>query len=286
MRLGNERQGVARDKAQGVTMGVVSDEASGEMQGEVEGTTEGIAFIENIMEHIAKELGKDPVEVKLKNLAKNEERIADIVSYWKTKSDYSNRVVAVQDFNKVAQVCAYALGMALELVSIKPSNVLTSPNNMVTGGSIASESCAYLNVMYSGITDALKNYYIHGVTVAEVEVDVLTGEHQILHVDILEDAGESLSPEIDIGQVEGAFVMGLGYWLKEFMVYDNDTGKALTNRTWNYKPPGAKDIPIDFRIQLRKNAPNPGGVLHSKDPPATPEKVFLASLTNYKQFEL
>ncbi|XP_049838711.1 xanthine dehydrogenase-like [Schistocerca gregaria] len=381
------------------------------------GTTEGIAFIENIMEHIAKELGKDAVEVKLKNLAKNEERIADMISYWKTKSDYSNRVVAVQDFNKnnrwrkrgisvvpmryrfdyfsnfyaivsvyahdgtisvahggiecgqgintkVAQVCAYALGVPLELVSIKPSNVLTSPNNMVTGGSIASESCAYATLraceellkrlapikeklkdpswqeliaaayaanvdlcstfmMYAGITDALKNYYIYGVTVAEVEVDALTGEHQILRVDILEDAGESLSPEIDIGQVEGAFVMGLGYWLKEFMVYDNDTGKALTNRTWNYKPPGAKDIPIDLRIQLRKNAPNPVGVLRSKatgepplcmsicalfaireavlasrqasahsekwfemNPPATPEKVFLASLINYKQFEL
>ncbi|XP_049839222.1 uncharacterized protein LOC126284382 [Schistocerca gregaria] len=381
------------------------------------GTTEGIAFTENIMEHIAKVLGKDAIEVKLKNLPKNDTNIADMVPYWKNKSDYLNRVLAIQDFNKnnrwrkrgisivpmkyrfdylgnfhaivsvyardgtvsvshggiecgqgintkVAQVCAHALGVPLEFVSVKPSNILTSPNNMVTGGSIASESCVYATLraceelsrrlapvkeklkdpswqeliaaaflanvnlcssfmMYAGITDALKRYYIYGVTVAEVEVDILTGQHQILRVDILEDAGESLSPEIDVGQVEGAFVMGLGYWLKEFMVYDDNTGKALTNRTWNYKPPGAKDIPIDFRIELRKNAPNPVGVLRSKatgeppfcmsisalfaireavlaarqdsgysakwfdmNPPATPEKVFLTSLTNHNQFEL
>lgn len=112
--------------------------------------------------------------------------------------------------------------------------------------------------------DTVKPYKIYGVTIAEVEIDLLTGQHTVNRVDIMEDAGMSLSPEIDVGQVEGAFVMGMGYWTSEDLVYDPKTG-ALTNyRTWNYKPPGAKDIPVDFRVSFVRNSNNVLGVLRSK----------------------
>lgn len=58
--------------------------------------------------------------------------------------------------------------------------------------------------------------------------------------------------------------MGIGYWTSEKIVYDPDNGKLLTDRTWNYKPPGIKDIPADFRIYFRRNSKNPCGVLQSK----------------------
>lgn len=136
----------------------------------------------------------------------------------------------------------------------------------------------------------------------------------------------SMNPELDVGQVEGAFVMGLGFWLTEKIIYDAKTGQNLTNGTWvraftwlqpvikfllsviikitrqlsrleckanasnqsllrlflntpvfisfddvfislqyqEYKPPCSKDIPIDFRVTLLKNAPNPLGILRSK----------------------
>jgi len=107
-------------------------------------------------------------------------------------------------------------------------------------------------------------YNIWGVTIVEVELDVLTGEHLILQVDLLEDCGISLNPTIDIGQVEGAFVMALGFWLSEEMIFDPHTGRLLTDGTWEYKPPTAKDIPVRWNIELLKSSKNPKGVLNSK----------------------
>ncbi|KAG5346431.1 XDH dehydrogenase, partial [Acromyrmex charruanus] len=102
--------------------------------------------------------------------------------------------------------------------------------------------------------DRIKPYAIYGVTSAEVEIDLLTGQHIIRRVDLMIDAGISMNPKIDVGQVEGAFVMGIGYWTSEDLVYAPDTGKLITDRTWNYKPPGAKDIPEDFRVYLCQNS--------------------------------
>ncbi|XP_053662777.1 xanthine dehydrogenase/oxidase-like [Anopheles marshallii] len=203
---------------------------------------------------------------------------------------------------KAAQVAAFTLGIPLEKISIKPTNSMTSPNATMTGGSMTSEAvcyavikaCEILNTRLKPIKDELKNapwekvtqtcysrdidlsvlyqykkadlkpYSIWGLGCAEIEVDVLTGAVQLTRVDILEDTGESLSPGIDVGQIEGAFVMGIGYWLTESLVYDMTNGALLTNRSWNYKPPGAKDIPVDFRIQLIQTGDNRAGVLRSK----------------------
>lgn len=128
-----------------------------------------------------------------------------------------------------------------------------------------------LTTTYRATAPELKPYDIWGLCCAELEVDVLTGNVLLHRVDLLEDTGESMSPSVDVGQVEGAFVMGLGYWLTECLQYDRENGELMTNRTWTYKPPGAKDIPVDFRVRFLQKSANPFGVLRSK---ATGEPAF------------
>jgi xanthine dehydrogenase/oxidase len=119
------------------------------------------------------------------------------------------------------------------------------------------------NCRFSPNEPNLASYPIYGICACEVLLDVLTGQHIITRVDLIEDTGQSMSPDIDIGQIEGAFVMGMGYHTTESIVF-NYEGKILTNNTWTYHPPGAKDIPCDFRVKFPKNNPNPVGVLKSK----------------------
>ena len=106
---------------------------------------------------------------------------------------------------------------------------------------------------------------MYGATLCEVEVDILTGEKNIRRVDLMEDVGNSVSPLIDLGQVEGGFVFGLGFWTSEEIKYDPDTGELLTYDTWEYKPPCSRDIPEDFRITFSNPLTDkPSGPMGSK----------------------
>jgi xanthine dehydrogenase/oxidase len=92
-------------------------------------------------------------------------------------------------------------------------------------------------------------YFVYGVSASEAEIDVLTGETVILRSDIIYDAGRSLNPALDVGQIQGGFVQGIGMLLTEELLYRSD-GSLLTDNTWTYKPPCSKSIPIDFRVTL------------------------------------
>ena len=92
-------------------------------------------------------------------------------------------------------------------------------------------------------------YYAYGAAVTEVEIDVLTGEFKVLRADAVCDVNKSPNPAIDIGQLEGGFIQGIGFATTEELVYDKE-GRLVTDNIWSYKPPCTKTIPIDFRTRL------------------------------------
>jgi xanthine dehydrogenase/oxidase len=92
-------------------------------------------------------------------------------------------------------------------------------------------------------------YFAYGFSVSEVEVDVLTGEFTVLRADLYYDSGRSPNPAIDIGQIEGGYVQGLGFVTTEEVIFD-ERGRLVTDNIWTYKPPCTKTIPVDMRVAL------------------------------------
>jgi len=204
---------------------------------------------------------------------------------------------------KVAQAVAYTLGIDLKYVQVADTETSKTPCNGGTGGSGTSESCtqaaihaaqvlkgrlashrtegkpwpeaamaaftAKVDLSAEGFflgapSGGNKNTYaVYGAGVSEVEIDVLTGEVEILRVDILMDLGRQLNAAVDIGQLEGGFIMALGYFFTEELKFD-EQARPLNLGTWEYKIPSAFDIPREFNVAIMKPVLNPSGVLGSK----------------------
>jgi xanthine dehydrogenase large subunit len=151
-------------------------------------------------------------------------------------------------------------------------------------------------------------YYAFGAAASEVEIDGFTGQYRILRTDILHDAGDSLSPVIDRGQIEGGFLQGVGWLTIEELLWTEE-GKLGTAGASTYKLPSWSEMPEVFNVEMLQRATQPGVVMGSKavgepplmlafsvreairdavaafgsgdsvvsfDSPATPERVFFA----------
>jgi xanthine dehydrogenase large subunit len=151
------------------------------------------------------------------------------------------------------------------------------------------------------------HYFTFGAAVAEVEVERFTGDYRVRRVDILQDVGDSISPVIDRGQVEGGFLQGMGWLTLEELIWD-DEGRLATAGASTYKLPSWSEMPPDFRVSFLSDARQSDVVCGSKavgepplmlaisvreairdavtafgagdvvtfDSPATPERVFFA----------
>ncbi|EIC84215.1 xanthine dehydrogenase molybdopterin binding subunit [Serratia sp. M24T3] len=119
-------------------------------------------------------------------------------------------------------------------------------------------------------------YFSYGAACSEVLIDTLTGEYKLLRADILHDVGDSLNPAIDIGQVEGGFVQGMGWLTCEELVWSGK-GRLETSGPASYKIPAIADVPQDLRVKLVENRKNPEDtVFHSK---AVGEPPFMLGIS-------
>jgi xanthine dehydrogenase large subunit len=107
------------------------------------------------------------------------------------------------------------------------------------------------------------HYFAYGAAVSEVEVDGFTGEYRFLRTDILEDVGDSVSPLIDVGQIEGGFIQGLGWLTLEELLWDAE-GRVATAGASTYKLPSWTELPEVFQVAFLERATEPGVVMGSK----------------------
>ncbi len=121
-------------------------------------------------------------------------------------------------------------------------------------------------------------YFAYGAACTQVAIDTLTGESRVIKVDILHDVGRSINPAIDIGQIEGGFIQGMGWLTTEQLVW-NDKGLLTTHAPSTYKIPTAGDVPRHFKVDLWPE-PNPeDNVFGSK---AVGEPPFMLALSVYE----
>lgn len=121
-------------------------------------------------------------------------------------------------------------------------------------------------------------YFAYGASCSEVVIDTLTGENRLLRADILHDVGQSLNPAIDLGQIEGGFMQGLGWLTTEELWWDK-SGRLRTHAPSTYKIPTANDRPDDLRVKLWEKGRNPSETIYRSK--AVGEPPFMLALSAF-----
>lgn len=287
------------------------------------GTEMGQGLHTKMLQVASSELGVSPKHIKVNatNTSKVPNTSATAAS---SGSDLNGMAVknAIEKLKaRLSPLVAKLLTQKFNGISVKENDIVfdndlvfdkNNPQNTIEFKELIS--AAYLNQISLSATGFYKtpdihfdkakgrgkpfHYYAFGMAVAEVEVDVLTGHYQNIRTDILHDAGKSLNQQIDIGQVEGGFIQGVGWCTTEVIKW-NEHGHMLNHSPDTYKIPSVQDIPADFRVELLKDAPNPNTIKQSKavgEPPFMLAfsvwlaiKDALASIADYRNepdFEL
>jgi xanthine dehydrogenase/oxidase len=178
------------------------------------------------------------------------------------------KLVALAYANRIDLTCSFTAPIRggeapVPAFTYKPEDQQPTLPGIESGGvTIGGEVDSFVGFTYSAACSV-------------VEVDILTGEVKLIRTDLVYDMGRSMNPAIDIGQVEGAFMQGVGYLLTEKLVFEQgddnpNVGRLNSVNTWNYKPPASTSVPLAFNVYLFPRC------LEAKSVPENPNDVFSA----------
>jgi xanthine dehydrogenase large subunit len=258
------------------------------------GTEMGQGVNTKVMQVVAHELGVDLARVRI--TATNTSKVANTsATAASTGADLNGKAAqdaARQIRERLAAFAAKTWGGPAEEVRFAADTVFVNGQEIPFGELVAKAYLARTQLWSDGyyatpglswdpktMTGRPFSYFAYGAAVSEVVVDTLTGEWKLLRTDALYDAGKSLNPAIDIGQVEGAFIQGMG-WLTTEELWWNEGGKLMTHAPSTYKIPAVSDCPEDFCVRLFENRNVEDSIHRSKavgEPPLLlPFSVFFA----------
>ncbi|GAA4013834.1 xanthine dehydrogenase molybdopterin binding subunit [Actimicrobium antarcticum] len=258
------------------------------------GTEMGQGIHTKVMQVVAQELGIALAHVRV--TATDTSKIANTsATAASTGADLNGKAAqdaARQIRDRLATFAAGQYGVPASEVRFADGRVLVAGQSLAFADVVAKAYLARVQLWSDGfyatpglhwdaasMTGHPFSYYAYGAAVSEVLVDTLTGEWKLLRADALYDAGQSLNPAIDIGQVEGAFIQGMGWLTTEELCWNKD-GKLTTHAPSTYKIPTVSDCPEDFRVKLFTNRNVSDSIHRSKavgEPPLLlPFSVFFA----------
>ena len=234
------------------------------------GTEMGQGLFTKVAQVVASELGLplSAIRVSATDTARVPNTSATAAS---SGSDLNGKAaqVAVQTIRaRLVEFAVNAHGVAAEAVHFRDGRVLVGEQEFSFADFIWSAYQARIALSSTGFYRTPKIswdktqmhgrpffYFAYGAAVSEVALDTLTGEMQLLRVDILHDVGASLNPAIDLGQIEGGFLQGVG-WLTSEELYWDERGVLRTHAPSTYKIPTARDWPAQSKVSLLESTPN------------------------------
>jgi xanthine dehydrogenase large subunit len=259
------------------------------------GTEMGQGLYVKVAQVVASEfgLGLDRIRVTATNTGKVPNTSATAASSGSDLNGMAAQAAARTVKERMAGVAAGIWGVAPSSVAFAEDRVVAGDNAMSFAelakktymarvslsatGYYRTPKIAYDRATFSGRPFY---YFAYGAAASEVEIDTLSGEYRVLRADLLHDVGSSLNPAIDIGQIEGGFVQGMGWLTTEELVWD-DKGRLATHAPSTYKIPACSDLPADFRVALWPTNPNVEDTIHRSKAVGEPPfmlgiSVFLA----------